>query len=324
MKSVYVVAELWMGDMMFDHATLMTKNAGPQNDIRWGQWLSSRNQTFSQIPREAILCFMVMAISSDSSSTHQCISWCRLPLIDHRNKLRSGKFLLNMWEIPIFKVTKDGPKTDPYRDRPFRYRGTTRDKNIKQIEPEQCQLLIEFDKFAFDVVAPKYLPHREYSDNSVGGKLNHQQLSKQQKQSIALILQKTPLEHLDMKEKTLIWQSRDLLWHDPSALPAFLRSVNWTNLLHISEAHKYLDLWASPKRPEDALEYLSHKFADTAVREKAISWLEDLHDGDLNKILLQLVQCLKFEPHHNSALSSFLLRRGLKNPYQIGHFFFGI
>ena len=339
MKSVYVVAELWMGDMIFDHATLMTKSSAPLNDIRWGQWLSSRNQTFSQIPRESILCFMVMACIGDPGSintnnindkssknsnydSHQCLAWCRVPLIDHQHKLRSGKLLLNMWEIPTFKITKDGPKTDPYKDRPFRYRGITRDKNVKQIEPEQCQLLIEFDTFAFDVVAPQYLPKKEYSDNSVGGKLNHQQLSKQQKQLIASILKKTPLEVLDMKEKTLIWQARDLLWHDPSALPAFLRSVNWTNLLHISEAHKYLDLWASPKRPEDALEYLDYRFADTKVREKAIYWLEDLHDGDLNKILLQLVQCLKYEAHHNSALSLFLLRRSLKNPYQIGHFFF--
>eukprot|EP00486_Rosalina_sp_Unknown_P014580 CAMPEP_0201578024 /NCGR_PEP_ID=MMETSP0190_2-20130828/24663_1 /ASSEMBLY_ACC=CAM_ASM_000263 /TAXON_ID=37353 /ORGANISM="Rosalina sp." /LENGTH=553 /DNA_ID=CAMNT_0048010727 /DNA_START=63 /DNA_END=1721 /DNA_ORIENTATION=+ len=38
MKSVYVVAELWMGDMIFDHATLMTKSSTPLNDIRWGQW----------------------------------------------------------------------------------------------------------------------------------------------------------------------------------------------------------------------------------------------------------------------------------------------
>ena len=68
MKSVYVVAELWMGDMIFDHATLMTKNAAPMNEIRWGQWLMATNQTFSQIPRESVLCFMVMAISSDTTS----------------------------------------------------------------------------------------------------------------------------------------------------------------------------------------------------------------------------------------------------------------
>eukprot|EP01083_Nonionella_stella_P014829 41526_1 len=352
MKSVYVVAELWMGDMIFDHATLCTQNSLPLNDIRWGQWLSSRNQTFSQIPRESILCFMVMAVTGATDNTgsknantkkkkyntslsssqnlkngHQCLAWCRLPFIDHQHRLRSGKYLLNLWEIPQFKLSKDGPKTDPHKDRPFRYRGVTRDKFVKQIEPEQCQLLIEFDEFAFDVIAPIHLPPpltgaKGKAGGAVGGKLNHQQLTKQQKQLIASILQKTPLERLEMKEKTLIWQSRDLLWHDPSALPAFLRSVNWTNLLHIAEAHKYLDLWAHPKRPEDALEFLDYKFADTKVREKAIFWLEDLHDGDLNKILLQLVQCLKYEPHHNSALSRFLLERSLKNPYQIGHFFF--
>merc|ERR1719249_209313 len=242
------------------------------------------NLTFSQIPRESVLCFMVMAISSDggrynsnmtsnpnAKNGHQCLAWCRLPLIDHAHKLRSGKYLLNMWEIPRFKLTKDGPKVDPYKDRPFRYRGVTRDKTRKQIES---------------------------------------------------ILKKTPLEQLEMDEKRLIWQARDLLWHDPGALPALLRSVNWTNLLHIAEAHKYLEFWTSPKRPEDALEFLDYRFADTRVREKALTWLEELHDSDLNKIMLQLVQCLKYEPHHDSALSRFLLRRGLANPYQIGHYLF--
>jgi len=329
MRSVYVVAELWTGEMLFDSATLCTPNSAGLNEIRWGQWLRSKNLLFSQIPREAVLCFMVMAITGSSSaasssdnSAHQCLAWCRVPLVDSQQCLRAGKYLLNMWEIPVFKLTKHGPKIDPYKDRYFRYRGVTRDKCTKHIEPEQCQLLVEFDSFAFDVVAPKYVPKYEYSEMRVGNTLNHKNLSKAQRQQLEAILHKTPLETLDMKEKQLIWQSRDLLWHDPAALPAFLRSVNWTDLLHINEAHKYMDLWAAPKRPEDALEYLDYRFSDTRVREKAIDWLSDLHDSDLAKILLQLVQCLKYEPQHDSALSRFLIQRSLQNPYQIGHFFF--
>ena len=195
-----------------------------------------------------------------------------------------------MWEIPRFKLTKDGPKVDPYKDRPFRYRGVTRDKTVKQIEPEQCQLLIEFDQFAFDVVAPKYLPPKQYQDMMVGGKMTQQELTNSQKKQIEIILKKTPLEQLEMDEKRLIWRARDLLWHDPDALPALLRSVNWTNLLHVAEAHKYLGFWASPKRPEGALEFLDYRFADTRVREKALEWLADLDDSDLYKYMLQLVQ----------------------------------
>eukprot|EP01083_Nonionella_stella_P003961 11395_1 len=325
MTTVYVVAELWIGDMIFDHATLRTKSASPMNDIRWGQWLSSRHLRFSQIPREAILCFMVMALTSEDSTTSapntdRCLAWCRIPLVDHQHRLRTGQYLLNMWEIPEFTLRKRGPKVDPFKHRPFRYRGSTRDKHIKHIEPEQCQLFIEFDEFEFDVVATQRLPINHGTD--LGEKLQRNEVTKLQKNKITNLINKTPLETLDIKEKRLVWQTRDLLWHDPSALPVFLRSVNWTHLSHVAEAHKYLNLWSPPKRPEDALEYLDYWCADTVVREKAISWLEDVYDDDLSNILLQLVQCLKYEPHHDSALSMFLLRRSLANPYQIGHFFF--
>ena len=107
------------------------------------------------------------------------------------------------------------------------------------------------------------------------------------------------------------------IWHDPKALP-----VNWTNTMHIAEAHKYLYMWSLPKRPEDALEFLDCLFADTTVREKAIRYLEERQDGQLQQYLLQLKQWLKYEPHQDGALARFLIRRGLKNPYQIGHFLF--
>jgi phosphatidylinositol-4,5-bisphosphate 3-kinase len=47
-----------------------------------------------------------------------------------------------------------------------------------------------------------------------------------------------------------------------------------------------------------------------------------MHDSSLNRYLLQLVQCLKFEIHHNNALIRMLMRRALMNPEQIGHHFY--
>ncbi|ETO33863.1 phosphatidylinositol-4,5-bisphosphate 3-kinase catalytic subunit gamma isoform [Reticulomyxa filosa] len=149
MKSVYVVAELWVGDMMFESATLQTENATAKNEIRWGSWLSSRSLTFSQIPREAILCFQVMGVGDNGAP--RCLAWCRMPLVDHRHRLRRSKYLLNMWEIPSFKVEKDGPKTDPYAPRAFRYRGATRDKHVKHIDLDQCQVMF-YIQFVFEVI----------------------------------------------------------------------------------------------------------------------------------------------------------------------------
>jgi hypothetical protein len=51
-------------------------------------------------------------------------------------------------------------------------------------------------------------------------------------------------------------------------------------------------------------------------------WCAQLPDYELAPLILQLVQCLKYENYHNSPLSRFLIRRSLKSPYQIGHTFF--
>ena len=63
-----------------------------------------------------------------------------------------------MWEIQVFKLEKDEPKSDPYEFAPFKYRGTAVNKNVKQIKPEQYQLFVEFDRFAFSVTAKKHPP----------------------------------------------------------------------------------------------------------------------------------------------------------------------
>lgn len=58
------------------------------------------------------------------------------------------------------------------------------------------------------------------------------------------------------------------------------------------------------------------------VRKFAVENLNaSLSDSDVQDILLQLVQSLKYEPYLNSPLAVFLLRRALTNRV-IGHFFF--
>eukprot|EP01084_Bolivina_argentea_P317088 549718_1 len=318
MKSIYVMVELWIGDQIFDQSTMKTDNMIPNNNIKWCKWLYCNNYSFlySQIPREAVLCFMII------SDNDQCLAWCRVTLVDYKMMLRQGKYLLNMWEIPVPRKTR--AKHELFKDRTFRYKGTVTDKKLKNIDTErQCQLAIEFDTFGFDVIAPKYLPDIEYKEDVLGIKLNAQQVNKLQKQKLDKLLYHTPLSKtIDMEAKTLIWQARDLLYSDPKSLSVFLKSVNWTKISHILEAHKYLALWCPPRNPQNALEYLSFKFGDTKVREKAVEWMDEMHNSELCNIMLPLVQCLKYELYHNSCLEIFLLNRAIESPNQIGHLFF--
>jgi len=70
------------------------------------------------------------------------------------------------------------------------------------------------------------------------------------------------------------------------------------------------------------IELLRYEFPDSRIRLYAINFLNQLDDFTLNRYLLQLVQALKNELHHNSFLARFLMFRALRNPVQIGHFFF--
>eukprot|EP00488_Nonionellina_sp_1-RS-2012_P001376 TRINITY_DN2203_c0_g1_i1.p1 TRINITY_DN2203_c0_g1~~TRINITY_DN2203_c0_g1_i1.p1 ORF type:complete len:109 (-),score=30.46 TRINITY_DN2203_c0_g1_i1:10-336(-) len=61
---------------------------------------------------------------------------------------------------------------------------------------------------------------------------------------------------------------------------------------------------------------------DNYVREFNVMRIAAMHVSDLQRYLLQLVQCLKYELHHNNALIRLLMRRALSNPHQVGHFLF--
>jgi phosphatidylinositol-4,5-bisphosphate 3-kinase len=66
---------------------------------------------------------------------------------------------------------------------------------------------------------------------------------------------------------------------------------------------------------------LDSKFADSHIRKFAVDRLELLSNEEVLDYLLQLVQVLKYEPYHDSALARFLIRRSLSSR-NIGHSLF--
>ncbi len=71
--------------------------------------------------------------------------------------------------------------------------------------------------------------------------------------------------------------------------------------------------------PSEALQLLDSKFSDPHIRWFAIKCLRQLSDNDLEDYLPQLMQVLKHEPYHLSALAIFLLERSHQNRVQIGN-----
>eukprot|EP01012_Entosiphon_sulcatum_P032453 TRINITY_DN41276_c0_g1_i1.p1 TRINITY_DN41276_c0_g1~~TRINITY_DN41276_c0_g1_i1.p1 ORF type:complete len:1142 (-),score=193.21 TRINITY_DN41276_c0_g1_i1:27-3452(-) len=143
-----------------------------------------------------------------------------------------------------------------------------------------------------------------------------------------------PLYKLTDSDKALLWVFRRKITHLPRALPKFLQAVDWCKPAAVYEAHILLrggaidfyrnrgfqaefTPWAELDAI-DALELLDARYPDAAVRELAVRRIDTLTDSRLSEIVLQLVQVLKYESYHYSALGRFLLRRAVREPYVLG------
>ena len=119
-------------------------------------------------------------------------------------------------------------------------------------------------------------------------------------------------------EKRLLWAARDVLTDRPRALPRVLLAVDWGSPRQVKEAHRLLHIW-TPLAPLPALQLLTKRFPDSRVRAFAVTCLETLDDADLAAVTLQLVQVVKHDTSHDTALNRFLLKRALRSPLVCGH-----
>lgn len=132
------------------------------------------------------------------------------------------------------------------------------------------------------------------------------------------ILKADPLYTLTSAERKLMWKFRDYTCkNDPAALPKLLLAIDWTDHTQVSQIHELLLVWPLLP-PLSALQLLDSKYMDVRVREYAVKCLTHFSDNELCTFLLQIVQALKYEPLHSSALGSFLILRAVRSPQLVG------
>ena len=103
----------------------------------------------------------------------------------------------------------------------------------------------------------------------------------------------------------------------PEALPLIVNSVDVKNKKMVDNMHNILRNWGEIEL-HTALNLLTS--ADPLVRAFAVERLDSILDDRMMMVhMLQLVQALKMEPCHDSALARFLLRRSIKNKAYVGH-----
>lgn len=138
----------------------------------------------------------------------------------------------------------------------------------------------------------------------------------EQRDTIGRLMREQALS--EVTETEALWRARRSLTSVPTALPKLLRAVDWSTSACWRDAHRLLHAWAL-MRPLAALELLSSQYPDPATRAYAVACLEALGDAEVAALMLQLVQVVKFERSHDTALNRFLLRRALRNPSVCGH-----
>lgn len=299
---------------MLLHGTQVLKNAEETTmkqdyggSPRWLQWLfESSGHMVTFLPRETRLAFIVNAHTAENKVIP--LGWVSHQLVDHQGRLSSGQISLRLWGFPAHKKKRRDPK--------FIFRATNRE-NLSIIDPAILQL--QFDSFVCPVVAP-------ITELNVGSTLPPSPPTSNTDSKTAKALKSLrsvdALYQLTDDNKKLLWQMRHSVTDCPSLLPKFLQCVDWGDREQKMQAHETLKMWCPLRAQCHYMQLLDVTFADYTVRKFAITALEKISDEELQGLLLQLTQCIKFEPYHDSPLSRWLIERAIRSPFVVGHYFF--
>jgi phosphatidylinositol-4,5-bisphosphate 3-kinase len=273
----------------------------------------------SILPRETRIAYMLYGrTKEDDRSKDIQLGAVVNQIFNERGHLLSGQTAHYVWAFPASSGRKQvGGKR--YKDPLYLFRCQNYDNHTKG-QPK-CIIRVKYPQFTLPVVAPLVARYYEPNARMVGLELKRP-LDKVQSQLLIKIIHSDPLFELTPENKQLLWNARHYLVDVPAALPKILNCVDWSRIDYRNEAYRLLRIWALPANPVEVIGLLDASYADYRVREYAVEHLKALNDEDLQLYLLQMVQCIKYEPYHDSPLSRFLIERAINSPYQVGHTLF--
>ncbi|CAL8242415.1 unnamed protein product [Merluccius merluccius] len=337
---VYVEASIFHGQQLL--AQERTTSKAFTEEVLWNTWVEF-NIKIRDLPKGARLNLQVscgktppptnskggssyldsagVGSNTEGKTKTRLQYYVNLLLVDHRSLLRQGEFVLHMWKIP-----EKGEESSS---------SVNADKLTSATNPDKASsmaVVVSLDKYCYPVVLPKSgggsgaLRDSVGEDGrEVGGERAQREMPNHLKKQFEAILAKDPLHPLSPEDKELLWHFRHECIRHPRAYPKLLASVCWGRQEDVQAAHSMLErssAWDSSGLDVGlALQLLDCHYSDARVRSLAVRKLETLGDDDVLRYLLQLVQAVKFEPYHDSALVRFLLKRALRSK-RIGHFLF--
>uniref|UniRef100_A0A8C3TEV1 Phosphatidylinositol 4,5-bisphosphate 3-kinase catalytic subunit gamma isoform n=1 Tax=Chelydra serpentina TaxID=8475 RepID=A0A8C3TEV1_CHESE len=320
--TVFVEANIQHGQQLLSQRRTTSKPF--TEEVLWNTWVEF-DIKIKDLPKGALLnlqiyCGKAQALStkvslqshdspnSDSKCKTQLLYYVNILLIDHRSLLRSGEYVLHMWKISGKGEEQGSINADKLTS------ATNPDKE------NSMAISIVLDKYCHPIALPK---HRITSDPQ--GDRTRAEMPNQLRKQLEAIVDTDPLNPLTPEDKELLWHFRYESIKHPKAYPKLLSSVKWGQQEIVAKTYQLLakrEAWDHSTLDVGlTMQLLDCNFSDENVRAMAVQKLESLEDDDVLHYLLQLVQAVKFEPYHDSALARFLLKRGLRNK-RIGHFLF--
>ncbi|XP_067110778.1 phosphatidylinositol 4,5-bisphosphate 3-kinase catalytic subunit gamma isoform isoform X2 [Osmerus mordax] len=328
---VYVEASIFHGQQLL--AQQKTSSKPFTEEVLWNTWLEF-DIRIRDLPKGARLSLQVSCGKTQpqtfKASTYQdnsggggegksgksrLLYYVNLLLVDHRSLLRQGEFILHMWKMP--EKSEDNSSVNA-------------DKLTSATNPEKdssMAVAILLDKYCYPVALPKSREVREAGAGAEaeGGERVQREMPNHLRKQFEAIVETDPLNPLSPEDKELLWHFKHECMRHPRAYPKLLGSVKWGDQAAVLATHRLLEksvVWdRSGLDVGLAMQLLDCHYSDAHVRSMAVRKLETLGDDDVLRYLLQLVQAVKFEPYHDSALARFLLKRALRSK-RIGHFLF--
>uniref|UniRef100_A0A8C7F0Q1 Phosphatidylinositol 4,5-bisphosphate 3-kinase catalytic subunit gamma isoform n=1 Tax=Oncorhynchus kisutch TaxID=8019 RepID=A0A8C7F0Q1_ONCKI len=319
---VYVEASIFHGQQLL--AQERTSSKAFTEEVLWNTWLEF-NIRIRDLPKGARLSLQDNGGSpvGGGSGNHDCnktksrlLYYVNLLLVDHRSLLRQGEFILHMWKMP--EKTEDNSSVNA-------------DKLTSATNPDKASSMavaILLDKYCYPVALPKSREGKEAGGEgreAEGGERGQREMPNHLRKQFEAIVETDPLHPLSQEDKELLWHFREECMRHPRAYPKLLGSVRWGRQEAVLATHRLLErssVWdRSVLDVGLAMQLLDCHYSDAHVRSMAVRKLETLGNDDVLRYLLQLVQAVKFEPYHDSALARFLLKRALRSK-RIGHFLF--
>ncbi|XP_038054039.1 phosphatidylinositol 4-phosphate 3-kinase C2 domain-containing subunit beta-like isoform X2 [Patiria miniata] len=251
----------------------------------------------SQLPREARLIFTLSGHDNSSADARNVdktiLGWVAISIFNFQGELQTGSHLLGLWADS--SVNPIGTCSSNL---------LTQTSIILQINFEDTKhrclfpaiQALEGKVYGFDMLEP----HNQHR--------------------IKEILDKDALSSLSSDDAKFLWSKRHYLHDNASALPRILEVAPSWDWACLADIYPLLKNW-KPVKPVQTLQLLHPRFADKEVRCTAVKWMQCISDDELCDYLPQLVQALKYESYHDSALARFLIERSIQS-IRVSHFLY--